>query len=161
MLKIYTLLHDFSLSTPIDVDGRVVTVTFGGGCKALGQNGEYSTTDPDMQYALEHASGYEVTYKLRKTFLTPEDERPAFQPGFPVNPVESCGETNRAVDSGKHSSLPGETWVIPKTCATLNEATEWLVSLGYKKTNVSTSAKAIAAAFEQGYELKFEKTAQR
>lgn len=161
MLKIYTLLHDFSLCTPIDVDGRVVSVTFGGGCKALRQNGEYSTTDADVQYALEHASGYNVTYKLRKTFLTADDERPvAGRAGFPVNPVENGGEIAGVVADGGSFLVADESWMLPKVCVTLNEATEWLVSLGYKKTNVSTSAKAIAAAAEQGYELRFEKTAR-
>ena len=39
MLKIYTLLYDFSLSTPIEVEGKTVSVIFGGGCKAFRQNG--------------------------------------------------------------------------------------------------------------------------
>ena len=33
-----------------------------------------------------------------------------------------------------------------KVCATVNEAAEWLTGLGYKKTEVNTSAKAVGAA---------------
>lgn len=137
MLKIYTLIYDFSLSTPIEVEGKTVSVVFGGGCKALRQNGEFSTTDRRLQEAIEQSSGYGKVYKLHRTFRTSDDED--------VKPVEV--PTVPAVD---------ET-LTEKVCTTVNEAAEWLTGLGYKKTEVNTSAKAVAAARRLGYALRFEK----
>lgn len=137
MLKIYTLLYDFSLSTPIEVEGRTVSVVFGGGCKALRQNGEFSTTDRKLQEAIERSSGYGKVYKLHRTFRTAGDDR--------VEP-----EREPAV-------VAAEEPLAEKVCATVNEAAEWLTGLGCKKTEVNTSAKAVETARRLGYALKFEK----
>lgn len=128
MLKVYTLIYDFSLSTPLEVDGRTVSVVFGGGCKALRQNGEFSTTDRRLQEAIEQSPGYGRVYKLHKSFPTRDDN-------------EECAP-----------GAPAE-----KVCATVNEAAEWLSGLGCRKTDVNTSAKAVAAARLRGYALKFAK----
>ena len=137
MLKIYTLLYDFSLSTPIEVEGRTVSVIFGGGCKALRQNGEFSTTDRKLQEAIERSSGYGRVYKLHRTFRTAGDDR--------MEPEE------------KPAVMVAEEPLAEKVCATVNEAAEWLTGLGCKKTEVNTSAKAVEAARRLGYALKFEK----
>lgn len=137
MLKIYTLLYDFSLSTPVEVEGKTVSVVFGGGCKALRQNGEFSTTDRKLQEAIEHSSGYGKVYKLHRTFRTADDEevKPAVEPEVPV------------------ATEP----LTEKVCATVNEAVEWLTGLGCKKTEVNTSVKAVGVARVLGYALRFEK----
>lgn len=137
MLKIYTLLYDFSLSTPIEVEGKTVSVIFGGGCKALRQNGEFSTTDRKLQEAIERSSGYGKVYKLHRTFRTAADDR--------MEPEK------------KPAVAAAEEPLAEKVCATVNEAAEWLTGLGCKKTEVNTSAKAVEAARRLGYALKFEK----
>lgn len=137
MLKIYTLLYDFSLSTPIEVEGKTVSVIFGGGCKALRQNGEFSTTDRKLQEAIERSSGYGKVYKLHRTFRTADDDR--------TEPEK------------KPAVAAAEEPLVEKVCATVNEAAEWLTGLGCKKTEVNTSAKAVEAARCLGYALKFEK----
>lgn len=137
MLKIYTLIYDFSLSTPIEMEGKTVSVVFGGGCKALRQNGEFSTTDRKLQEAIEHSSGYGKVYKLHRTFRTADDDD--------VQAVETP------------VVAMAEEPLTEKMCATVNEAAEWLTGLGYKKTEVNTSAKAVGAARLLGYALRFEK----
>lgn len=133
MLKVYTLINDFSLCTPVEVEGRTVNIVFSGGCKAMRQNGEFSTADEQLQRAIEESSGYNVVYKLSKTF----------------------GSVPRADLKG-----PERTDLQEKVCGTVNEAVEWLVGLGCKKSEVLTSVKAVAAARELGYELRFEKGEQ-
>lgn len=129
MLKIYTLISDFSLCTPVIADGQEINIVFGGGCKAMRQNGEFSTTDARLQEAIEDSAGFGKTYRLLKSF------------GVAVAPAPS----------GEGTELP------QMVRATVNEAAEWLVGLGCRKSDVNTSVKAIAAAKEHGYELKFEK----
>lgn len=128
MLKIYTLIHDFSLSTPVYVGEKLIHVVFSGGCKATRQNGEFSTADPELQAALEADPGFGRVYRLGKEY-------------------KSVGVKSEKVT---------ENWKV-KVCSTVNEATEWLVELGCKKTEVNTSVKAVAAAKELGYVLKFVK----
>lgn len=139
MLKIYTLIYDFSLSTPIETEGKTVSVVFGGGCKALRQNGEFSTTDRKLQEAIEGSSGYGKVYKLHRTFRTADDDavKPAETPAVAVVPE-------------------GEA-LTEKVCATVNEAAEWLTGQGYRKIEVNTSAKAVECARRLGYALRFEK----
>lgn len=129
MLKIYTLINDFSLCTPIVVDGQEVSVVFGGGCKAMRQNGEFSTTDACMQEAIEKSPGFGRVYRLMKSF---------------------GGESPVA-------AVPEKMELKQMACATVNEAAEWLVGLGCRKSDVNTSVKAVAAAREQGYELIFKR----
>lgn len=128
MLKIYTLIHDFSLCTPIVVGGRCVSVVFGGGCKAFNQNGEFSTTDEALQRAIENSKGFGKVYKLHKSFAEAEEK--------------ACVVSDE---------------VMEKVCATVNEAAEWLVGLGCNKQDVSSSVGATDAARELGYVLKFKK----
>ncbi|MCM1031546.1 MAG: hypothetical protein NC410_08940 [Oscillibacter sp.] len=128
MLKSYILIYDFSLSTPIDVNGKSVTVVFSGGSKPLRQNGEFCTSDEKLQKAIESDPGYGKIFKLYKTY-----------------------ESNQTVKREKKVSLKEVSFT------TVNEAAEWLVSKGYSKSDVATSEKAIAAAKELGYDLKFEK----
>lgn len=129
MLKVYSLIYDFSLCTPIEVDGKVISVVFSGGSKAIRQNGEFCTTDERLQEAIEKSSGYGQVYKLKKT--------------FPIKLDNAKEKVNEILEE--------------KICATVNEAIEWLVELGCKKYEVNTSAKAIEKAREMGFELKFEK----
>ena len=145
MLKIYTLIHDFSLSTPIEVGGAAVEVVFRGGCKALGQNGEYSTTDPRMQQALENGGGFNRVYRLSKSF--PGTDVPV-RDGKPSVPSVAVDASFPLVDSSV---------LIEKVCATVNEAAGWLSAQGCRKSDVDTTAKAIAVARNLGYELKFSK----
>lgn len=128
MLKVYRLIDDFMLSTPIVVEEKTVNVVFSGGSKAMRQNGEFVTADERLQEAIEKSSGYGKVYKLVKTY------------GEKVE-VRSEPEPERE----------------EKVCGTVNEAVEWLVGLGCKKSEVNTSVKAIAAAKELGYTLIFEK----
>lgn len=130
MLKVYTLIYDFSLSTPIEVDGKTETVIFGGGCKAMRQNGEFSTSDIKWQQAIEQSSGYGQIYKLSKIFGKAEQEQTALSP---------------------------PAMLQSKVCKNINEAAEWLSGLGCRKTDVRSSPKAIAAARGLGYQLTFEK----
>lgn len=44
-----------------------------------------------------------------------------------------------------------------KVCGTVNEAVDWLVELGRRKSEVNTSVKAVEAAKEMGFDLKFDK----
>lgn len=129
MLKVYRLVDDFILSTPIVVEEKTVNVVFSGGCKAMRQNGEFVTADEGLQEAIEKSSGYGKIYKLVKTYGEKKE--------VPLN-----GEFGQQEE---------------KVCGTVNEAIEWLVELGCKKSEVNTSVKAIAAAKELGYVLKFEK----
>lgn len=137
MLKIYTLLYDFSLSTPIEVEDKTVSVIFGGGCKALRQNGEFSTTDRKLQDAIEHSPGYGKVYKLHRTFRTADDDQ-----------VEQVKEPVNAEP---------DNLLTEKVCSTVNEAAEWLIGLGCKKTEANTSVKAVETARRLGYALRFEK----
>lgn len=129
MLKVYSLIYDFSLCTPIEVDGKVVSLVFSGGSKAIRQNGEFCTTDEKLQEAIEKSSGYGRVYKLKKT--------------FPVKVDHARKEVDEILEE--------------KICTTVNEAIEWLVELGCKKSEVNTSVKAVEKAREMGFELKFEK----
>lgn len=128
MLKSYILIHDFALSTPVDVDGHAVTVVFSGGSKPLRQNGEFCTSSEKLQKAIESDPGYGKVFKLHKTY-------------------ESSGVVKRE----KKSTLKEMSF------GSVNEAAEWLVSLGCHKSDVLTSAKAVEAAKALGYDLKFDK----
>lgn len=128
MLKSYILIYDFSLSTPIDVNGQVVSVVFSGGSKPLRQNGEFCTSDEKLQKAIESDPGYGKIFKLHKMY-----------------------------DSDQIVKRKKRTILEERDFGTVNEAAEWLVSMGYSKSDVSTSEKAIAAARESGYDLKFKR----
>lgn len=130
MLKIYSLIYDFSLCTPVEVNGKSVSVVFSGGSKAIRQNGEFCTTDEKLQKAIEKSPGYGRVYKLKKSF-----------------PLKS-------EDVGKKKD---EKVLKEKFCTTINEAIEWLVGFGCEKSEVNTSVKAVEKAREFGFELKFEK----
>lgn len=138
MLKIYTLIHDFSLSTPLEVGGETVAIIFSGGCKALAQNGEYSTTDQQVQQAIENSSGYGRVYILRKSFPLAGEETAT----VPVAGVED-----------------GDSGLQPKSCVTVNEAIEWLTTLGCRKCDINTSVKAVDTAKKLGYNLTLGKKA--
>ncbi len=129
MLKSYILIHDFALSTPIVVDGREVRVDFSGGSKPMNQNGEFCTSDEKLQKAIENDAGYGKVFKLYKSYG-----------------VEMTEDEYEVVPE-----------LETKVFQTVNEASEWLVSMGCRKSDVLTSAKAIEAARGLGYDLKFEK----
>lgn len=93
------------------------------------QNGEFSTVNEQLQKAMEDSRGFNKVYKLSKTF------------GFKEEKSIQKEELN----------------LQEKVCSTVNEAIEWLIDLGCKKSEVNTSAKAIAIARELGYNLKFER----
>lgn len=133
MLKVYVLIHDFSLCTPVRVNDSVVSVSFGGGCKAMRQNGEFCTDDPVLQQALEASAGFGRVYRLLKCYGMPE--------------VAVVAPEAVKADAG--------AVLEQKVCRTVNEAVEWLVGLGFRKNEVNTSAKAAEAARSRGYELKF------
>lgn len=128
MLKSYVLIYDFSLSTPVDVDGRSVRIEFSGGSKSLRQNGEFCTSDEKLQEAIEHDVRFGRVFKLSKVYEQRKDER--------------------GVD---------ESVLERKVFRTVNEASEWLVGEGCRKSDVLTSEKAVAAARVLGYDLRFDK----
>lgn len=128
MLKSYVLIHDFSLSTPVDVDGRSVRIEFSGGSKSLRQNGEFCTSDERLQEAIEGDSRFGRVFKLGKVY----------------------GDVKVKV-------AEKEPVLERKVFRTVNEASEWLVGEGCRKSDVLTSDKAIAAARSLGYDLRFDK----
>lgn len=130
MLKSYILIHDFALSTPIDVNGKTVTIEFCGGSKQMRTNGEFCTSDKKLQKAIENDSGFGHIFKLHRSY----------------------GE-----DSTDKKTIVEEVKLKEKVFRTVNEASEWLVSKGCKKSEVLTSGNAIQAAKELGYDLKFNK----
>lgn len=70
MTRTYKLISQPNLTTAFKVDNRVVVVTFCGGVK--GKNsityGTYTTSDPELQHAIEHDAGYGNEFCLSGSF---------------------------------------------------------------------------------------------
>lgn len=142
MLKVYTLINDFALSTTVECGGKPVNILFSGGCKAVRQNGEFCTTDAGLQAAIEGSGGFGKVYRLLKSYSGRCCvEYPEFVP---------------AADGVAADGVLGSE-LSEKVCGTVNEAADWLAGLGCRKSDANTTAKAVAAARAAGYELKFKK----
>jgi hypothetical protein len=69
--KRYQLLKDLQNTSFFEVNGNVVCVTFNGGIRRPELiRGRFTTSDPDLQAVLEADNGFNIEFKLERTFET-------------------------------------------------------------------------------------------
>jgi subtilase family serine protease len=74
--KRYQLLKDLQNTSFFDVNGSIICVTFKGGIRRPELiRGRFTTDDPDLQAVMEADNGFNVEFKLERTFET-EDKAP-------------------------------------------------------------------------------------
>lgn len=93
--KQYQLLQGLQLSTNFLVAGKSVYVTFGNGIrKPMLIRGRFSTSDPELQEAIEASAGFNVQYRLENIFGSEKtaenvpDATPAKDSIPPTGPTE-------------------------------------------------------------------------
>ena len=92
IIKRYQLLRGMQLLTNFKVEGKVVCITFGGGIRRPYLiRGRFTTSDEDLQKAIEKSNGFGLDYYIEDTIYTDPviDDTPVFTKVDPsTDPVD-------------------------------------------------------------------------
>lgn len=104
MRKIYKTYKLKSLVIPFKINGQTVTVNFKGGC-SLGSTATYTTSNKDIQEALESQLFFNREYYLDRVIEEVQDIKPAAPVAKPEPVVEEEKEVVDILDARSFKNL--------------------------------------------------------
>ncbi len=114
--KVYRSKHFMHLTITIRIKGEPVQITFEGGSAAPRRiNGDYSTTDPVKQVAIENHPKYGKSFELVKTIdmSTGKPFQPTYKAPEAEKPVEAKGIVSEAKNSQEAKYELNKKYNIP------------------------------------------------
>ena len=160
MLKVYETIGTLNRSTVVNIDGREIHISFANGTDTPRLiQGRYSTTNPQIQKALEDSPAFNVRWRLVKSLLPkeetpvePDDDKATAPPN--VQPADES-------DDKAIGSLPEETEEdivtedsVVETIINGQQARNYLIEhFGLTFRQVSNNAQIIAEAKSRGIQF--------